>query len=55
MWTICLNGSVPWNKVDVMYGKTLKNLLQNLESFEAESWYTALGTQSTKFVQMILG
>ena len=26
--------------------KMLKNLLQNQESFEAESWYTALGFQS---------
>ena len=26
--------------------KTFKNLLQNQESFEAESWYIALGTQA---------
>ena len=30
-----------------IYGKTLKNLLlQTLESFEPESWYITLGTQS---------
>ena len=28
-----------------VYGKSLKNLNQNEESFEAESWYIALGTQ----------
>ena len=33
--------------------KTLKNLLQNQESFGAESWYIALMIQATKFVQMM--
>ena len=28
-----------------IYSKTLKNLLQNQESFEAESLYIVLGTQ----------
>ena len=45
---ICLNGSAPLNKMAAMfiYGKTLKYLLlQNEESFEAESWYIALGTK----------
>ena len=38
-----------------VYGKTLKNLLlQNKENFEAESWYAASGTQSTKFVEMMI-
>ena len=39
-----------------IYGKTLKNLLfQNQESFKAESWYIALGTQGllSKFVQIM--
>ena len=44
---ICYNGSTPLNKIAAMtiYGKTLQNLLQNQESFEAESWNRALGTQ----------
>ena len=43
--TICSNGSAPLNKIAAMsiYGKNL--LLQNQESFEAESWYIASGTQ----------
>ena len=49
---ICSNGSASLNKMASMpiYGKkTLKNLLQNKESFEAESWYIASGSQSTNF------
>ena len=49
MLTVCFNGFAPLNKMAVMpiYGKTLKNLLlQNLENFEAEFWYTLFGTQS---------
>ena len=45
---ICLNGSVRLNKMTVMprYVETLINrLLQNKESFWAESWYIALNTQ----------
>ena len=46
---ICLTGFAPLNKMATMpiFGKkTLKNLLlQNQESFKAESWYIALGTQ----------
>ena len=56
MLTICSNCSAPLNKMAAMpiYGKTLKNLrLQNKESFEAESWYTASGTRSTEFVKMM--
>ena len=35
--------------------KTLKNLLlQNQESFAVESWCIASGTQSTKFVKMMI-
>ena len=35
--------------------ETLKNLLlQNQECFGAESWYIALRTRSTKFVQMMI-
>ena len=46
--TICLNGSALLNKMAAlpMYGKKLKNLLlQNQESFEAESEYISLGTE----------
>ena len=45
MLTICSNGSATMHKVAAMpiYGKTLH--LQYLESFEAESRYTASGTQ----------
>ena len=42
---ICLNGFALVNKMAAMpiYGKTLKNLLvQNQESFQAESWYLVL-------------
>ena len=41
------NGSAPSNKIAALpiYGKTLKNLLQNQENFGAESWYIASGTQ----------
>ena len=45
---ICSNDSAPFNKMAAMpiYSKTLKYLLlQNQESFEAESWYIASGTQ----------
>ena len=43
--TICSNGSVPFDKMAAMpiYGKTLKYLLQNQESFEADSWFIASG------------
>ena len=43
---ICTNGHSLLIKMATMpYGvKTLKNLLQNRESFEAKSWYIALGT-----------
>ena len=44
----CSNGSAPSNKMAAMpiYGKTLKNLLlQNQESFGAESWYIASRAQ----------
>ena len=46
--TIWSNGFAPLNKMAAMpiYGKTLKNLLKNQESFEAESWYVASGTPS---------
>ena len=38
-----------------IYVKPPKSLLlQNQESFEAESWYIASGMQSTEFVQMII-
>ena len=42
----CSNGFALMNKMAAMpmYGKTLQNL-QNQESFEAESWYIASGTQ----------
>ena len=46
--SVCSNGSALLNKIATMpmYGKkTLKNLLWNQESFEAESWYIASGTQ----------
>ena len=47
--TICSNGSAPLNKMAAMpiYGKkNLKNLLlQNQESFGADSWYIASWTQ----------
>ena len=46
--TVCLNGSVPLNKMADMPNmvKALKNLLtQNQESFEVKSWYIVLGTQ----------
>ena len=48
MLTICSNSSAPLNKMAAMpiYDTTLKTVLQNKESFEAESWYTASGTQS---------
>ena len=39
---ICSNGSAPLNKMATMPGKTLKNLLQNQESFEADSLYQGL-------------
>ena len=47
--TICSNGSAPLNKIAAMsiYGKNL--LLQNQESFEAESWYIASGTRLLSF------
>ena len=51
--SICSNGSVLLKKVATW--PFLKNLLQNKESFEAESWYVALGnSRSTKFVQMMI-
>ena len=57
--TICTYSSAQLNKMATMpiYGKTLKNLLQNQESSEAESWYISIGNaRSTKFVEMkILG
>ena len=34
--------------------KTLKNFLQNQESFETESRYIASGTRFIKFVQMMI-
>ena len=39
---ICTNGHDLSIKMATMliYGKTLKNLLQNQQSFENESWYT---------------
>ena len=49
IFIICSNGSVPLNKMAAMpiYGKkkkpTKNHLLQNQESFEAESWYIARG------------
>ena len=45
---ICTNGYGPLIKMAAMpiYGKTLKSLLlQNQESFKAESWYIASWTQ----------
>ena len=45
---ICTNGHEPLNKMAAVFihGKTLKNLLlQNQESFKAESWYIASGAQ----------
>ena len=55
MLTICSSGSAQLDNFAAMpiYSKTLKNLLlQNQESSEVESWYTA---SWTKFVGMILG
>ena len=42
--TICLNGTAPFNKMGAMplYGK---NIFHVQESFDAESWYIASGTQ----------
>ena len=44
---ICSNGHGPLIKMTAMsiYGKTLKDLLQNHECFEAESWNIPFGTQ----------
>ena len=48
--TICSNGFAQLNNMVAMpiYGKTLKNLLQNEEIFEAESWYVASETQGVQ-------
>ena len=57
MLTVCSEGFAPLNKMAAMptNGKTLKKrLLQNKESSEAEFWYTTSGTQSTKFVEMMI-
>ena len=44
--SISSNGSAPLNNMATIYGKkTLKNLLQNQESFDAESLYISSGTQ----------
>ena len=44
---ICANGQGPLIKMAAMpiYGKTLKNLLQNKQSFWAESWNIASRTR----------
>ena len=44
--TICTNSCAPLNKMAAMpiNGKKTYFFLQNQESFEAESWYLALGT-----------
>ena len=44
---ICINGHGLLSTMAAMpiYGKNAKNLLQNHESFEAESWYIASETQ----------
>ena len=51
----CSNGRGPLIKMATMpiYAtKTLKNLLQNQESFIDEFWYIGLRTRSTTFIQM---
>ena len=48
MLVLCSHEFASLNKMTAMsiYGKTLKNLLlQYKESFEAESWHTASGTE----------